>query len=267
MGNLVLVKSEKFGEVKCDFYADENQTPCMTISQLSESLGYASKDGVEKVLSRNEYLKNDEFSGTYKLSVPQGNGYSFQETRVFTEDGIYEVTMLAKTEKAKTFRAWVRKILKGLRTGTLHLAKGKTPEQHQLELDTRARNARVRQGNFMLKVADKFKSYLSKESVQGLVSEATAVVLGREVIEKPIIDSGLVSKTDLAKRLGTNKNTLGKFIAKLTDANGDSINNNSKYGMSVLDKKAHCDGQVPVFKLNTHGVKLITDSWEKRSAV
>ncbi|QJX64882.1 hypothetical protein HLK66_16405 [Niallia circulans] len=36
-------------------------------------------------------------------------------TRIFTEDGIYEVTMLSKTEKAKEFRQWVRQILKELR--------------------------------------------------------------------------------------------------------------------------------------------------------
>ena len=33
--------------------------------------------------------------GTDKLGTP----LTIQETRVFTEDGIYEVTMLAKTEK------------------------------------------------------------------------------------------------------------------------------------------------------------------------
>jgi prophage antirepressor-like protein len=40
-----------------------------------------------------------EFSAEVKMTSPSG----IQNTRAFTEDGIYEVTMLAKTEKAKSF--------------------------------------------------------------------------------------------------------------------------------------------------------------------
>lgn len=105
-----------FGDVQCDFYQDDD-TFCMTINQLAQALEYASKSGVENLLARNEYLKDAEFSSTHKLWA----GNSMQNTRVFTEDGIYEVTMLAKTEKAKIFRAFVRKTLKGLRTGQLHI--------------------------------------------------------------------------------------------------------------------------------------------------
>ena len=120
MDKLVLVKSEKFGVIQCDFYQNEDVI-CMTINQLWQVLGYANKNGIEKILSRHAYLKQPEFSGTYKMSVPQGNVTSIQATRVFTEDGIYEVTMLAKTEKAKNFRAWVRKVLKGIRSGYVTL--------------------------------------------------------------------------------------------------------------------------------------------------
>lgn len=39
------------------------------------------------------------FSGVIKMIIEGGQIDTTQETRVFTEDGIYEVTMLAKTEK------------------------------------------------------------------------------------------------------------------------------------------------------------------------
>lgn len=116
MSSLTLVKSEKFGAVQCDFWQNENGDVFMTIAQLAAALGYADKSGAEKILQRNDYLRSDEFSalvtipsgGTDKLSVPQ-------QTRVFTEDGIYEVTMLAKTPKAREFRAWVREVVKTIR--------------------------------------------------------------------------------------------------------------------------------------------------------
>lgn len=52
-----------------------------------------------------------------------------RETRVFTEDGIYEVAFLAETIKAKEFRFWVRQILKGLCKGELELIRKQLEEQ------------------------------------------------------------------------------------------------------------------------------------------
>jgi prophage antirepressor-like protein len=95
----------------------------MTIEQLSDCLGYASKSGLENILVRNSYLKTEEFSVTHKLWASDGKHYN---TRLFTEDGIYEVTFLAKTKQAQKFRAWVRNILKQLRTGELQLSSGNT---------------------------------------------------------------------------------------------------------------------------------------------
>lgn len=114
MSELKLVKSEHFGDIEADIYCNGNDM-FMTISQLADCLGYADKSGVEKIVQRNAYLKEAEFSGTDNLSVPNGKGFSKQETRVFTEDGIYEITMLSGQPKAKEFRQWIRGVLKSIR--------------------------------------------------------------------------------------------------------------------------------------------------------
>jgi prophage antirepressor-like protein len=118
---LSLIKSENFGEVKADFYKrGEQDNILMTVEQLAECLGYANeRKGIDNLLSRNGYLKSNEFSVTLKIRGTDGKYYN---TRLFTEDGIYEVTFLAKTEKAKQFRTWVRGILKSLRTGELQIS-------------------------------------------------------------------------------------------------------------------------------------------------
>jgi len=111
---LTLVKSADFGGIQCDFYGKDNEV-YMTSEQLGECLGYLNgRKGIDNLIDRNEYLKSKEFSVTLKLRATDGKTY---HTRVFTEDGIYEVTMLSKTEKAKEFRAWVRGILRTLRSG------------------------------------------------------------------------------------------------------------------------------------------------------
>lgn len=116
---LQLIKQEKFGEVQADIYSDSKEM-FMTANQLGECLGYSNPTiAINKLATRNEYLKSTEFSVVTKLVSTDGKAY---ETRLFNEDGIYEITFLAKTEVAKKFRAWVRGILKALRNGEMQLS-------------------------------------------------------------------------------------------------------------------------------------------------
>ena len=113
--NYTLIKSTDFCGTPCDIYSDDNNEMFMTAFQLGSCLEYANpQKAIDNLISRNEYLKADEFSVTLKMRATDSKQY---DTRIFTEDGIYEVTMLAKTEKAKEFRAFVRKLIKSIRKG------------------------------------------------------------------------------------------------------------------------------------------------------
>lgn len=113
--NYELIKSADFCGTQCDIYSDDTNEMFMTAFQLGSCLGYTNpQKAIDNLISRNKYLKNEEFSVTLKMRATDGKQY---ETRIFTEDGIYEVTMLAKTEKAKEFRAFVRQLIKSIRKG------------------------------------------------------------------------------------------------------------------------------------------------------
>lgn len=117
--NLKLATTDKFYDVETNIYKGADGEMYMTSEQLGKCLGYAQpKSAISKLISKNVYLTDNEFSGVSELATPCGGT---QPTRLFTEDGIYEVTMLAKTEKAKEFRCWVRKLIKSLRQGELQL--------------------------------------------------------------------------------------------------------------------------------------------------
>lgn len=123
MSELKLVKSAQFGATTADIYSDGREM-FMTIEQLASCLGYATRRGVELILERNSYLKDEEFSTTYNLCAIEGGRTVTRDRTVFTEDGIYEVTMLSKRPKAQEFRRFVRTLLKSLRSGELMLTNG-----------------------------------------------------------------------------------------------------------------------------------------------
>ena len=119
MNELVLKTTEMFGEVQTDIYENEQHEMFMTAEQIGECLEYSEPIiAINKLITRNDYLREAEFSVVTKLVSTDGKYYN---TRVFNEDGIYEITMLAKTAKAKEFRCWVRRLLKALRKGDLTL--------------------------------------------------------------------------------------------------------------------------------------------------
>ncbi|MDH6364707.1 prophage antirepressor-like protein [Enterococcus sp. PF1-24] len=119
MQNLVLAQEELFQGIHCDVWVDKNRNPFMTIQQLANALEYKSRNGIEKMLKRNPYLRNKEFSTTAKLSVVEGKRFVERETIVFTKDGIMEVGFLSPKPKAREFRAWARSVLNAFIDGQI----------------------------------------------------------------------------------------------------------------------------------------------------
>lgn len=126
---LSLAKKEFFGEVGVDLHQNGNGEVFMTIEQLSSALEYSGKSSIDSIVSRNPYLRESYFSVTCKMQATDGKSYN---TRLFTEDGIYEITMLSKQPKAMEFRQFIRRLLKGLRKGEIKLLAPDTKPQDQL---------------------------------------------------------------------------------------------------------------------------------------
>lgn len=117
MTKLVLAKKDMFGENEINIYRNENNEVFMTAKQLGEVLEYKHPQrSINKFFEKNTYLEKPMFSVRTELVATDGKTYN---TRLLTEDGIYEVTMLSKQPKAQEFRFFIRELLKGLRKGEL----------------------------------------------------------------------------------------------------------------------------------------------------
>lgn len=253
MSNLTLVKSESFGSVQCDFYQNENNGVFMTIDQLAQALEYADKNGVEQIISRNGYLKEMEFSTTHRLSVLEGGREVSRERRIFTEDGIYEVTMLSNQPKAKEFRSWVRAILKSLRKGETILVQPQTEDAklqiQRMRAEAMLNNSRTRQAKLILDMQK--SNILSPVAVELLRVNALEVLTDAKTDYRPQVEKTYTA-TEIARELGVNANKISK-VANANNLKADV------YGIWVLDKSAHSSKQVESFRYNEKGKQRLAE--------
>lgn len=112
----------------------KNNSIEMEMEELAKAIGFSDVTVLKNLITKNPELKNDEFSSLKKVDSIENGIKKKREKRVFTEDGLYEVSMLANTEISKKFRRRIREIMKQLRTGNLIL---QTPgiQKQQLQLD------------------------------------------------------------------------------------------------------------------------------------
>ena len=198
---LELIKSAKFGEVQADIYKSGDE-PYMTTEHLGNCLGFSSgRKSVDKLVERNAYLKKPEFSTTVKMTAVDGKQ---RNVRVFTEDGIYEITMLAKTEKAKEFRGWVRKLLKSLRRGDTKLVS--MTEYQRMMATTRAENAKIRKAQILTRLAAQYEGTTYQ---QVLNSYATKELTGEHLLPLPQLPSKTYTATELGDMFGVSANKIG----------------------------------------------------------
>lgn len=89
----------------------------MNTESIGRALGYTSpKDAIFKIYQRHQD-ELDNYSVKVKMTSTDGKSYN---QRLFTEEGIYIISMLANTDKAKVFRAELAKFLKQKRLEALH---------------------------------------------------------------------------------------------------------------------------------------------------
>lgn len=253
MNNLTLIKSDKYGETECDIYSDSKEM-YMTIDQIAACLEYSNgRKGIENVIARNEYLKNEEFSVTLKLRATDGKQYN---TRVFTEDGIYEVTMLAKTEKAKQFRAWVRKLLKSLRSGEVTAVKTDKLNEMQIRAAAdRAAAMRMNAENRRLKLLLEHPHLkdLSPIAQQTWALKAVETATGQNVGDYLPECGELMQAGQLAamwtKEFGVK--VTAAMLGRLANQYGLKT---EEYGVIAMDKSPYSSKEIPSFRYNARGV-------------
>ncbi|AYV94676.1 BRO-N domain-containing protein [Fusobacterium necrophorum] len=113
-----LITSQRFEGVLLDIYRGEDDF-LFTADQITEAVGFKDESSLKQVMIRNPELRNREFSILCKVDSMEGGVKKQREKRLFTEEGLYEILLLANTDRAKALRKFVRGVLKKIRRGEI----------------------------------------------------------------------------------------------------------------------------------------------------
>lgn len=126
MNNISLVRSERFGNVYCDFYQNENGEVLMTREQIGKALEYAHPNDAIRNIHDRYKDRIDGFSVSLKLSGTDGKLY---DTYAYNSKGVYEICRWSRQPKADQFMDWVWDVIESVRkTGEY-----KKPDSYTIE--------------------------------------------------------------------------------------------------------------------------------------
>lgn len=109
------LKTYNFYTHRVDIYYRKNEF-FITIDQLANCLEYAKGiKGIEDILKRNDYLKSNKLSQIKEINFLENGVKVRNHKRLFTEIGVYEVSVISNKTKAREFRGWFRSVIRNLR--------------------------------------------------------------------------------------------------------------------------------------------------------
>jgi phage antirepressor YoqD-like protein len=169
MSNLVLYKSERFNNVECDLWKNENNEIYMTREQIGRALEYNSPANAIRKIHERYKERIDKFSWVAQVDLPFGGK---QEVYLYNIKGLYEICRWSKQNKANEFMDWVWGLLESIRTNEVQLLQSRL-KQAQPKLELYEQVISARNSMTMLQVAkilkikgrNKLFSFLRNEDI------------------------------------------------------------------------------------------------------
>lgn len=197
------------------------------------------KNNIDKFILKEDYffLTPNEFSGSFKTAqdfIPN----NVKEIPLFTESGYL---MLVKTFTDDLSWEIQRQLVKGY----FKLKELKSSVDKDKRLEIMEKNANVRMAKMLKSLIPFSKSERYKEI---LVSEATKVLTGRELIPPPEVEAKTITATQIAEILGVSVQKIGIISNKYnlkTEQNGYWVHEKAKY----------CNKEIPNFRYFEHMIE------------
>ena len=198
------------------------------VREITQNFNYVK----DKLLKDEDYfLVNKEKISESKILIQDFIPNNVKEIPLFTESGYL---MLVKTFTDDLSWEIQRQLVKGY----FKLKELKSSVDKDKRLEIMEKNANVRMAKMLKSLIPFSKSERYKEI---LVSEATKVLTGRELIPPPEVEAKTITATQIAEILGVSVQKIGIISNKYnlkTEQNGYWVNEKAKY----------CNKEIPNFR-------------------
>ena len=219
MNELQIFRNPEFGQVRT---LVKNGEPWLVGKDVAEALGYSN--------TRDALIKHVDSEDKSDVAIHDGS--QNRNMTAINESGLYSLIMGSKLPNAKKFKHWVTsEVLPSLRKTGTYSMKSKD--------DVKLMNARSRMANTYLRLAK--VDTLSKEYKNILVSKATQVLAGEEIIPLPKLTQRTMSADEVGKELGISSNMVGRL------ANKNGLKQDGVYGEYRRDKSRYSAKEVDTF--------------------
>ena len=202
------------------------------VREITQNFNYVK----DKLLKDEDYfLINKEKISESKILIQDFIPNNVKEIPLFTESGYL---MLVKTFTDDLSWEIQRQLVKGY----FKLKELKSSIDKDKRLEIMEKNANVRMAKMLKSLIPFSKSERYKEI---LVSEATKVLTGRELIPPPEVEAKTITATQIAEKLGVSVQKIGIISNKYnlkTEQNGYWVHEKAKY----------CNKEIPNFRYFEH---------------
>ncbi|HHW03368.1 MAG TPA: ORF6N domain-containing protein [Thermoanaerobacterales bacterium] len=201
--------------------------------------------------NRNKFIENEDF---FELDQPDEiRSLGFERPQGGTPEKVILITESGYLMLVKSFTddlAWQvqRQLVNNYFRVKEVKSKPKT-DLKSIELEARLKNARAREANILLKIAD--KPEVPTEFKQVLYSHASQIIAGHPLLPLPETEKTYTAE-EIAKELGISANMVGRI------ANKHGIKT-PEYGIYVWDKSPHSPKQVQAWRYNEAGRERIKE--------
>lgn len=235
MNELQIFKNEKFGEISCNFYKNENNDIFMTREQIGEALEYANPNDAIRLIHRRNKERLDKFSASFKLNATDGKQY---DTMVYSARGIYEICRFSKQPKANEFYDWVYDVIENIRKTGSYSVQQEITEYQKKELEVKEKEANAQLARLWMQLGDRAAI---PEYRQITDSYASQVLAGKRVLPLPKMEKQTYSATEIGEKLGISRNRVGNLAKKYNLKT-------EEYGKWFYDKSPYSNKEVETFR-------------------
>ena len=237
MDKLQVFENSEFGKVRT--YMESNGEITFSGADSARALGYAD---TAKAVKQHCKEKGWAF---HPVLTPGG----MQKIRFISEGNLYRLITHSELPEAQRFESWIfDEVLPSIRkTGSYTMPNKPDPKIRQQEAEARIRNAKSRQANTYLKIAQTAKLAGAPDTYQMILcSHAAESLAGKMILPLPKSEEETYSATDVGKMAGVTAMRVG-IIANQYELKTDA------YGQWVWDKSPNSAKQVRSFRYNADG--------------